>query len=267
MTYRPARIMPERAERPMIGISASEVRDAETLRQIKEGEPPGREIALGIDYVAAIERAGGIPVVIPPVDAGLIAVLLERLEGLCLSGGPDLDPSAYGAESVDELGPTDLDLDRFELELAREAIRQDLPILAICRGMQVLNVGLGGSLIQHLPAVSDLQHRQDDPGTRPGHPIEIAPGTRLADLAGATEIEVNTFHHQAIDRAAAELEVAARAPDEIIEAVESPDRDFVVGVQWHAELAAPGGTESRLFGELVDAASAYGRRDGAEAAR
>lgn len=267
MTYESPRSTPERADRPMIGISASEVRDAETLRQIKEGEPPGREIALGTDYVTAIERAGGIPVVIPPVETGLIDELLQRIEGLCLSGGPDIDPSAYDAEPSEHLGPTDADLDRFELSLTREALSHDLPVLAICRGMQVLNVSLGGSLTQHLPAVSDTPHRQEKPGTVPGHAIEIAPGTRLAEVAEATEIEVNTFHHQAIERPAAGLEVTARAPDRTIEAVESPEHSFVVGVQWHAELAASREIESKLFSGLVDAASAHGRRDAERIAR
>jgi len=266
VTYESPRLAPAREDRPLIGISASEVRDAETLRQIKEGEPPGREIALGTDYVTAIERAGGIPVVIPPVDSTLVDGLFDRLEGLCLSGGPDLDPVAYGADPADELGPTDPALDLFELGLAREAVRRDMPVLAICRGMQVLNVSLGGSLIQHLPAVSDVPHRQEAPGTVPGHPIAIETGSKLAEAAGATEIEVNTFHHQAIERPAETLKVTARAPDDTIEAVESPDNSFVVGVQWHAELAAGREVESRLFGELVEAASSHGRREFARSA-
>ncbi len=243
----------ERGSRPLIGISASEVRPAETLRQIKEGEPRGTEIALGTDYVKAIETAGGIPVVIPPLGTRTIERLLSRIDGLCLSGGPDIDPVNYGARRTPDVGPTDLDTDRFEIELARSAVGRGLPVLAICRGMQVLNVAFGGDLIQHLPLISKLSHRQDDPGTVPGHRIRIVPGSRLAELSGENEIGVNTFHHQAVHRLGAGFEVTARAPDGVIEAIENGDHDFVIGVQWHGELAGRD-LEARLFGELIEAA-------------
>ena len=261
MTYEPARTSPAGTQPPLIGISASEIRPAHTIRRIKEGEPPGHEIALGTDYATAIERAGGIPVVIPPNATRSIPDLIERIDGLCVSGGPDIDPVAYATDPSPDLGPTDAAVDRFELDLAREAFRRDLPVFAICRGMQILNVALSGSLIQHLPDITAIAHRQDEAGTVPGHEIEIEPGTRLAEAAAGTRAAVNTFHHQAIDRIGAGLEVTARAPDGTIEAIESIEHRFVVGVQWHAELAGPRDLESRLFADLVDAAAATARRN------
>src|SRR5215210_5475947 len=145
--------------RPLIGVTTSEVRPsgASTLR--RQGEPAHAEMALGMTYLRAIERAGGMPVVLPPaVDH--VEELLERLDGVCLSGGPDLDPAAYGAPDRHvELGPTEPSLDAFELALARGALARGLPILGICRGAQALNVACGGTLHQHLP-----DHRQAEPG-------------------------------------------------------------------------------------------------------
>ena len=144
---------------PLIGVTTSEIRRAERTDPLPEGEPPQHELALGMPYVRALERAGAVPVVLPPVDAGLIPALVAPLAGVCLSGGPDLDPSAYGAERDPHLGPTEPGLDAFELEVARCADAAGLPILGICRGAQALNVARGGSLHQHLP-----DHRQTDPG-------------------------------------------------------------------------------------------------------
>jgi putative glutamine amidotransferase len=248
--------------RPVIGITPSEIRTAETLRPIKEGDPPSREIALPTEYAAAVSDAGGIPVLLPPVDPERARGALDHLDGICVSGGPDLDPAAYGEEPSPHLGPTDSGLDRFELDLVGESLDRDLPLLAVCRGMQILNVVAGGNLIQHLPEVTATPHRQDEPGTAPGHPVEIDPDSRLARFVGGTTIGVNTFHHQAIDRLGQDLEVVATAPDGVIEAVELPGRDFVVGVQWHAELAGPRPLETGLFEALVEAAAHPARDPG-----
>ena len=231
--------------RPLIGVTTSELRPsgASTLR--RQGEPPHPEMALGITYAVAIERAGGVPVVLPPVVAD-IAGLLDRLDGVCLSGGPDLDPQAYGdAERHAELGPTEPSLDAFELALAGAAIARAMPLFGICRGAQALNVACGGTLHQHLPG-----HRQSEPGCQATHEVEVLEGTRLAGLIGAGPHAVNSFHHQAVERLGDGLKVAARAGDGTVEAIERAG-GFVLGVQWHAETLADG----RLFEALVDAAT------------
>ena len=246
--------------RPLIGVTTSEVRAGGRKDQIPESEPSVREMALGLTYLRALEAAGALPLVIPPLPAEAIGPLLDRLDGICLSGGPDLDPGTYGAEPHPQLGPTEPDLDRFELEVARQADARELPLLAICRGTQALNVARGGVLHQHLPEVSaEIAHRQQNPGTETSHPIEVEPGSRLAAALGdeavlvPDELDVNSFHHQAIDRLGAGLKVTARAPDRTIEAIEDPARPFLIGVQWHAETLVHRPNEAALFRHFVDA--------------
>ena len=160
--------------KPLIGVTTSEMRSSSAGTLRRHGEPPHAEMALGMTYLRAIEEAGGMPVVLPPL--GDAAAFLERLDGICLSGGPDLDPDAYGApERHAELGPTEPGLDAFELELARAADARGLPMLGICRGAQALNVARGGTLHQHLPG-----HRQTEPATATTHTVHVEPGSRLA---------------------------------------------------------------------------------------
>lgn len=249
-----------RNSRPLIGVTTSEVREGGRKDQIPESEPSVREMALGLTYLRALEAAGALPLVIPPLPEEAIGPLLDRLDGICLSGGPDLDPDTYGAQPHPHLGPTEPDLDRIELEIARRADARELPILAICRGTQALNVARGGVLHQHLPEVSsEIPHRQQQPGTETSHPIEIEPGSRLAAALGDEEVEVpdeldvNSFHHQAIDRLGGGLKVTARAPDGTIEAVEDPARPFLIGVQWHAETLVHRPYEAALFRHFVEA--------------
>lgn len=241
--------------RPLIGVTTSEVRAAERVTPLPEGEPVGREMALGLPYLQGLEAAGGLPVVMPPMAEDAIEPLLDRLDGICLSGGPDLDPRNYDAAPHPELGPTEPDLDRFELAIARRADARGMPILAICRGTQALNVVRGGVLHQHLPDLSEeIGHRQQTPGDQPSHAVEIDPGSKLAAALGPeAEIEVNSFHHQAIDRLGQGLTVSARAPDGTIEAVEDPTRPFMIGVQWHAETLVHRPYEAALFRRFVDA--------------
>lgn len=250
---------PSVPSRPLIGVTTSEVRSAETVQPTPEGEPPRHEMALGLTYLKAIELAGGLPVVIPPLDLALIEPLLDRLCGICLSGGPDLDPKAYGAEANPHLGPTVPDLDRFELAIASSADMRAVPILAICRGTQALNIVRGGTLVQHLPdlhpAATRIEHRQSIPGREPSHPIRIDPASRLAGTLEASELGVNSFHHQAIDRLGADLVATAWASDGTIEAVEDPERKFLIGVQWHAELLVERPEEESLFRSFVAAAA------------
>ena len=155
--------------RPLIGVTTSEVRrgDLATLR--RHGEPPQHEMALGLTYMRAVELAGGVPVVLPPLEPGAMATLLTRLDGVCLSGGPDLDPAGYGARAHAALGPTEPALDRFELELACAADALGMPLLGVCRGAQALNIARGGTLHQHIDG-----HRQSELATLPTHSVRIA---------------------------------------------------------------------------------------------
>lgn len=261
------RSLASRGHRPLIGVTTSEVRPKERVNPIPEGEPVGVEMALGLTYLKAIEEAGGLPLVMPPLDDEAIEPLLDRLDGICLSGGPDLDPALYEAEPHPELGPIEPELDRFELAVAARADAREMPILAICRGTQALNIVRGGALHQHLPDLStEIPHRQTTAGTEPSHPVEVEPGSQLAAAIGGTEVElddVNSFHHQAIARLGEGLRVSARAPDGTVEAVEDPSRRFLIGVQWHAETLVHRRPEAELFRRFVgacrDDGAAYGR--------
>ena len=235
---------------PLIGITTSEVRRPEISNPLPESEPPQPELALGMPYVRALARSGAIPVVLPPLALELVPGLLAPLSGICLSGGPDIDPATYGEEPQPELGPVESNLDAFELEVARHADASGLPILGICRGAQTLNVARGGSLIQHLD-----DHRQTTPGWKVAHEVAVEPGSRLAQALGADAISVNSFHHQAVRRLGDGLRAVAWAPDGTIEGIEGADGRFVLGVQWHAEtLDEVERPQARLFAALADAA-------------
>jgi putative glutamine amidotransferase len=243
---------------PLIGVTTSEVRRAERTQPLPEGEPPQHEMALGMPYVRAIARAGGIPIVLPPLPEAIVPALLAPLAGVCLSGGPDLDPSAYGAKPSPDLGPVEPGLDHFELAVARTADALGLPILGICRGCQALNVACGGSLHQHLPAITDgsVEHRQTVPGWVETHHVDVAPDSRLAQVLGTGALGTNSFHHQAVDRLGEGLRAVAWAQDGTVEGIEGEGPRFVLGVQWHAEtLDQPEGPHVRLFEALVHAAA------------
>jgi len=242
---------------PLIGVTTSEVRRADTTIPIPEGEPPQHEMALGMPYVRALARSGAIPIVLPPLHPSLIPGLLAPLAAVCLSGGPDLDPTAYGAAPHAELGPVEPALDVFELGVARHADAAGLPILGICRGCQALNVARGGSLLQHLPEAADgsVDHRQTSPGWVVSHEVSVEPGTRLARVLGAQTLSVNSFHHQAVERLGEGLRAVAWAADGTVEGIEAEGERLVLGVQWHAEtLDEVERPQARLFGALVDAA-------------
>ena len=215
-------------------------------------------LALGVTYLDAVAAAGGIPVILAPLPAGRLEAIIERLDGVCLSGGPDVEPGTYGAGAHPELGPTEPEVDLFELGLVRAARRRGLPILAICRGMQVLNIARGGTLVQHLPEISDeIQHRQTEPASQPTHGVAVAADTKLARITGSERIDVNSFHHQAIDRLGTGLEPVAWSDDGVIEAVEAPAEAFTLGVQWHAECLTERPEQAGLFARLVDAAEEH----------
>jgi putative glutamine amidotransferase len=153
---------------------------------------------------------------------------IDGLDGLVLAGGTDIDPELYGAAPHPETGEPDRDRDRLEIALLREALERDLPVLAICRGMQLLNVALGGSLLQHIEG-----HRV--PGRAVVHSVRLAPASRVGAILGSGEYGVNSRHHQCVERLGNGLTVVGRAPDDIVEAVELEGKRFVVGVQWHPE--------------------------------
>ena len=245
--------------RPLIGVSTSEVRLAEQVHPTPQGEPPRHEMALGLTYLQAIEAAGGLPVVMPPLDLEAVEPLLDRLSGICLSGGPDLDPAAYHERRHPKLGPVEPRLDRFELELARRADARGLPILAVCRGAQALNVARGGTLHQHLPDRPGvtIDHRQGKPGDLVTHGVTIVAGSKLQLTMRRRRARVNSFHHQAINRLGVGLRAVAWSSDGVIEGIEAPARDFLIGVQWHAETLTGRPEHAALFTGLVTAAAAF----------
>lgn len=240
----------------LIGVTTSELRMAGQVRRERHGEPARVEMALGMSYLRAVERAGGLPVVLPPLELDRISPLLDRLSGVLLSGGPDLDPSGYGRAAHPELGPTEPQLDAFEVQLAREADARGLPILGICRGAQALNISRGGTLHQHLPDATDgtVEHRQDAPGSQATHEVRVAPRSRLAAVLGSPRMAVNSFHHQGVEELGRGLRAVAWAPDGVIEAVEAREEWPVLGVQWHAETLIDDPAQLALFRHLVTAA-------------
>jgi putative glutamine amidotransferase len=242
---------------PLIGIPCSEIRPAVTLRPIPESEPQSTELALSLKYVEAVEAAGGIPLVIPLTDRASVIRLVRRLDGILLPGGPDVDPSTYGEPPHEKLGGVSNDLDQLQFDVVRAALGRDLPLIAICRGMQLLNVTLGGSLIQHLPDEpgSFLSHRQCTPGWESSHPVTLDSSSLLAQTIGQSELEVNSFHHQAVKEPGTGIRPIGKAPDGTIEALEVPGAGFVLGVQWHAELMNKRDIEGALFSALVERAA------------
>lgn len=245
--------------RSLIAVTTSEMRHVQAVRLTPEGEPAQEEMALGLKYLRAIEAAGGIPVVVPPMAPEALLGLLDCVSGVCLSGGPDLDPVAYGVSRHGKLGPTWKDLDDFELALALAADARRVPILAICRGLQVINVARGGTLHQHLPDVvsGDIEHRQTAPGHESTHFVTLSGESRLSRIIGMGRMGVNSFHHQAIATLGEGLTLTAHADDGTIEGIEAADRDFVLGVQWHAECVADRPEHAALFEAFVEAARRF----------
>jgi putative glutamine amidotransferase len=224
-----------------------------------DAEPPGGYsrlpwYALRANYFEAIARAGGLPIALPH-DPLLVDEWLELLDGLVVTGGAfDLDPALYGDAARH---PTVRTKDRrtaFEAAITRAALARDQPILGICGGQQLLNVVLGGDLIQHIPdAIAGcLAHEQPNPRTEPGHDVEVLPGSLLHAIGGTTRLAVNSAHHQAAGRVGAGVVVSGRAPDGVIEAIEAPERRFCIGVQWHPEYGISAADDA-LFEALIAA--------------
>jgi putative glutamine amidotransferase len=241
--------------RPVIGVTVSEIRRKEDVQRVRHGEPTQTEMTLGLSYMRAVEMAGGLPVALPPLTTENVDALLDHLSGLLLTGGPDLDPSTYGAAPHPELGPTDPVVDAFEIALCKHAYRRRMPILGICRGAQLLNVARQGTLHQHVAELTNgaVEHRQAEVGTRTSHEVRVAPDSSLAQTTGGGPVKVNSFHHQTIDRLGFDLRAVAWAEDGLIEAVEGKDGRFVLGVQWHAETLVADAEQLSLFQRLVEA--------------
>lgn len=212
---------------------------------------------LPTEYVDAVRRAGAIPVLIPPGEAQVTA-LLERLDGLLLSGGPDVDPVHYAGEAHKMVYGVDPERDEMELVLARLAVAYDRPTLCICRGAQVMNVALGGTLVEHLPdVVGEVITHRDTRNIWAVHAVQVANDSNLASILATTEIAPNSWHHQAIRQAAAGLKIVARAADGTIEAVEKLDHRWLLAVQWHPEATAMHDPlQQKLFDALAEAARA-----------
>jgi gamma-glutamyl-gamma-aminobutyrate hydrolase PuuD len=202
-------------------------------------------------YVDAIERAGGRPLLVPPSEEG-VEETLDALDGLLFSGGADLDPDLYEQEAHPETSGVHPRRDRAELALLEAALARDMPVLAVCRGSQVLNVARGGDLVQHLPDVVGDEKHKHTPGVFADHDVTLEGGTRLAELLG-DRAPVKSHHHQGFGRVGTGLRVSAHAEDGTIEAVEDPEHRFALGVLWHPEA----GEDKRLFDELVRQAEAY----------
>jgi len=201
-------------------------------------------------YVRAVAATGGVPVVLPvQADA---AAQIGAVDALVLTGGPDVDPARYGAEPHRASKPGSPARDTHELALAAAAAERGIPTLAVCRGLQLLNVARGGTLVQHLPEVVGHEEHGPAPGVYGEHPVRVAPASRLAQVLGRTEVTVRSHHHQAVDVAGSGLLAVAWAPDGTPEAYEDPAAPFVIGVQWHPEM----GDDPELFAGLVAAASA-----------
>lgn len=211
-------------------------------------------------FVDGVIRAGGVPVVLPVLDPGEAPAVLDRLDGVLLSGGGDVEPAIYRAKRAPETDTVDPARDAFEIALFRAAVRRHLPVLGICRGAQVINVARGGTLIQHLPALGTIDHQEKERFSQVIHHVEVVPGTRLAGVLGSDRIGVNTLHHQAVDRLGRGLRPVAWATDEpvdVIEGIELVGRD-VLGVQWHPELLPDAPEHQALFRWLVSAAEVHG---------
>jgi putative glutamine amidotransferase len=203
-------------------------------------------------YSLAVQRAGGLALILPPDDvvAESPDELLDMIDGLILAGGSDIDPGSYGAQPHPETRGTRPERDRFEIALGTRALERDMPVLGICRGMQMLNVIQGGTLDQHVRDVVQNDLHRHTPGAFSDHAVRLEPGSRAASVVGAERTDVKSAHHQGIDELGEGVVASGRADDDLVEAIELPDKQFAVGVLWHPEEDE----SSRVIGALVDEA-------------
>lgn len=229
--------------RPIIGITGE-------LEAARWGNWVREAVVSPVTYVRAVERVGGAPVVLPPVPSASLPALVKAVDGLLFTGGRDLDPALYDEERADETDVPDHRRDRFELALMRAAIDADLPFLAVCRGLHVLNIARGGTLIQHLPGKLGHDAHKPDPVKLVPHQITLSAESRIGRLLGGSVTPL-AGHHQGLNRVGSGLlEVGWAAKDQLVEAVELTGHRFGLGVQWHPQE----GDDHRLIGALVEAA-------------
>ena len=222
------------------------------------GRDDNKRFSLPAVYVDAVRRAGGVPILIPPGELDLTR-LLDLLNGVILSGGGDIDPERYAGRTHETIYMIDPERDGSEINLARTLVQSELPVLGICRGTQVINVALGGTLIEHLPdAVGESTLHRAPPRLPVSHPVNIAPESRLAAIIGETRVNPTSWHHQAIRQPAAGLQVVASAPDGTIEAVEMANHPWLIAVQWHPEWRLTENPDSvKLFKAFGEACRNY----------
>jgi putative glutamine amidotransferase len=232
------------AVRPVIGITTY----AENARWGVWDAPVA---LIPLSYVNAVTQAGGRALLVPPSDDGMVETL-DALDGILFSGGSDLDPSTYGAEPHQATSGVRPDRDRAELALMEAALARDMPILAVCRGVEILNVARGGDLVQHVPDVVGNERHRHTAGLFADHDVDLQPGSRLQRVLG-DRAPVKSHHHQGIGRVGTSLREVAWADDGIVEGLEDPSRRFALGVLWHPEE----GEDFALFQELVDEARRY----------
>ncbi len=234
-------------KKPVIGITL------DFSEKTEDGSYASRPwYAARCDYSDAITKAGGTALFLP--YSSNVDDLLCVIDGLLISGGDnDINPSFYGQEIISDKVKINDPRAGFEINLFKEALRRNVPVFGICNGLQVINVALGGSLIQHIPdsCPSNINHEQPKPKDIPTHSIIIENDTLLSQLSESVNVQVNTTHHQSIDKLGKGLIVSATAPDGIIEAIELPNHKFVIGVQWHSEYENSN-LDTRLFARFVE---------------
>ncbi len=226
-----------------------------------------RRFRLGGAYVEAVTRSGGLPIILPSISPGDVDEVLDLIDGLMLSGGVDIDPYLYGEKPIPGMGKIDPNRDAFELALTRRAIERGIPILAICRGIQTLNVAAGGTLYQDIlsqipNAIKHRWHTSEGlevPPDYPTHRVKVKVGSRLHRIFGKEVLAVNSFHHQAVKDVAEGFEATAWADDGVIEAIEYTGECFILGVQWHPELMI-NGEMIKLFQEFIRQAAIKAKR-------
>src|SRR5688572_15493692 len=239
---------------PVVAVTAT-TKDFEGARRVRLNEA----------YVSSVRAAGLVPIVLAPLDTTSIDRVLDLVQGVVLTGGEDVDPAEYGAAMHPRANPPHVQRDKCELAVARRARERGIPTLGICRGIQVINVALGGTLIQDIPSErpSDVHHDSEAERNVRVHDVQVEKQSLLAEALGATDIQVNSYHHQAVDRVAQDVRVTARATDGIIEGIESADDSWwMLAVQWHPEdLVQDARSWDRgLFRAFADAVQARGRR-------
>ncbi|MCC3451899.1 MAG: gamma-glutamyl-gamma-aminobutyrate hydrolase family protein [Microcoleus sp. PH2017_15_JOR_U_A] len=214
------------------------------------------EYCLNGAYIDAVQAAGGIPILLPPNQLDP-ASIFDAVDGLIFSGGGDINPELYGGFVDRTVYSVNAERDNFELSLAKLALRADIPVLGICRGMQVLNVASGGNLVVHVPDAygEEVTHRQENPIRAIEHIIKIDPDSRLAKIMGTTSTNVVSWHHQAVQTMIPGWQIVARAPDGLIEAIEYKYHPWMVAVQWHPEMSPKSLPDCGIFRAFVEAAA------------